>query len=562
MRAAAFLDRLPETRWPALWLAALCLLLWLPGFFTIPPGDRDESRFAQASRQMVESGDYVRIRLGEVERNKKPAGIHWAQAGAVHALEAVGVPARGKIWAYRLPLLLGALAAVLATCFLGRILVGRRAAFVAAAMLAPCMVLVVETHIAKTDAALLASITIAMGLMGRAYLAPETFSARAAAAFWAVLGVGVLLKGPIAPLVPLLAGVTLAVMDRTSRARWWRVHAPWLAALLLGGGLPLMVLFAAPWFVAIGIATEGRFFTEAIGGDMLDKVGSGEEAHWGPPGMYAAIFGITAFPSAWIVIRALPGAWTDRMQPAVRFLLAWAVPTWLLFEAVQTKLPHYTLPAFPALMLLGARWAMDPLRQAPPRWVGWLGAVALGGVAIGLPLLAGAAVFAVERRVEVFALAGIAAGILMTWVLLGMARRAEWGRAALAGAILAVPVYASVLEGVIPRLQAVWLSPRLAAAVAEAAPGLAPDRFGVVGHHEPSLQFAMGGGIRLLRDGADAAAFLAGGDGRIAAVNDRQEAAFRAAVAERGMAVRELGSVTGLNYVRGRWVTLSLFRVE
>ena len=323
-----------------------------------------------------------------------------------------------------------------------------------------------------------------------------------------------------------------------------------------------MVLFAAPWFVAIGIATEGRFFTEAIGGDMLDKVGSGEEAHWGPPGMYAAIFGITAFPSAWIVIRALPGAWTDRMQPAVRFLLAWAVPTWLLFEAVQTKLPHYTLPAFPALMLLGARWAMDPLRQAPPRWVGWLGAVALGGVAIGLPLLAGAAVFAVECRVEVFALAGIAAGILMTWVLLGMARRAEWGRAALAGAILAVPVYASVLEGVIPRLQAVWLSPRLAAAVAEAAPGLAPDRFGVVGHHEPSLQFAMGGGIRLLRDGADAAAFLAGGDGRIAAVNDRQEAAFRAAVAERGMAVRELGSVTGLNYVRGRWVTLSLFRVE
>ncbi|WP_198373141.1 ArnT family glycosyltransferase [Roseomonas rosulenta] len=562
MRAAAFLDRLPETRWPALWLAALCLLLWLPGFFTIPPGDRDESRFAQASRQMVESGDYVRIRLGEVERNKKPAGIHWAQAGVVHALEAVGIPARGSIWAYRLPSLLGALAAVLATCFLGRRLVGRRAALVAAAMLAPCMVLLVETHIAKTDAALLASITIAMGLMGRAYLAPETFTARAAAAFWAVLGLGVLLKGPIAPMVPLLAGITLAVMDRTSRARWWRLHAPWLPALRPGWGIPLMVLFAAPWFVAIGIATEGRFFAEAIGGDMLDKVSSGEEAHWGPPGMYAFIFGITAFPSAWIVIRALPGAWTDRMQPAVRFLLAWAVPTWLLFEAVQTKLPHYTLPAFPALMLLGARWAMDPLRQAPPRWIDWLGGIALGGVATGLPLLAGYAVFRVEGRIEPFALLGLAAGILMTWVLVGMAKRAEWGRAALAGAILAVPVYASVLEGVIPRLQAVWLSPRLAAAVADAAPGLAPDRFGVVGHHEPSLQFAMGGGIRLLRDGADAAAFLASGEGRIAAVNDRQEAAFRRAAAERGLAVRELGSVTGLNYVRGRWVTLSLFRVE
>ena len=54
MRDAAFLDRLPETRRPAAWLALLCLLLWLPGFFTIPAGDRDESRFAQGSRQMVE----------------------------------------------------------------------------------------------------------------------------------------------------------------------------------------------------------------------------------------------------------------------------------------------------------------------------------------------------------------------------------------------------------------------------------------------------------------------------------------------------------------------------
>ncbi|WP_246514451.1 ArnT family glycosyltransferase [Neoroseomonas soli] len=562
MRAAAFLDRLPETRRPAVWLVLLCLLLWLPGFFTIPAGDRDESRFAQATRQMVESGDYVRIRLGEVERNKKPAGIHWAQAATVHALEAVGIPARGQIWAYRLPSLVGALIAVLATCLLGRALVGRRAAFIAAAMLAPCMVLLVETHIAKTDAALLATIAIAMGLMGKAYLSPDAFTARQAAAFWAVLGIGVLLKGPIAPMVPLLAGITLAVMDRPAGARLWRLSAPWLPALRMGWGVPLMVLFAAPWFVAIGIATEGRFFSEAIGGDMLDKVSSGEEAHWGPPGMYAAIFGITAFPSAWIVLRSLPGSWADRMQAPVRFLLAWAVPTWLLFEAVQTKLPHYTLPAFPALMLLGARWALDPLRQEAPAWMRWLGNAAVTGVAVGLPVVALAAVLRVEQRIDPFAVFGIAAGVFMAWTLMRMARAAEWGRAALAGAILAVPVYAAVLEGVIPRMQAVWLSPRLAAQVAAVAPGLPADRFGVVGHHEPSLQFAMGGGIRLLRDGPAAATFLAEAPGRIAAVNDRQEAAFRSAAAERGLAVRELGTVTGLNYVRGRWVTMSLFRVE
>ena len=119
------------------------------------------------------------------------------------------------------------------------------------------------------------------------------------------LGAGVLLKGPIAPMVPLLAGVTLLVMDR---------RAPWFLALRPLWGVPLMIACAAPWFIAIGIATEGRFFTQALGDDMLNKVGSGEESHWGPPGFYTFLFGITAFPSAWIVLRALPGAW-DFRQP-------------------------------------------------------------------------------------------------------------------------------------------------------------------------------------------------------------------------------------------------------
>jgi hypothetical protein len=192
----------------------------------------------------------------------------------------------------------------------------------------------------------------------------------------------------------------------------------------------------------------------------------------------------------------------------------------------------------------------------------WLGKVALAGVAVGLPAVFLVAVFAVERRIEVFALAGIAAGIAMAWVLISLARRQLWGRAALAGALLAVPVYASVLEGTIPRLQAVWISPRLAALAAEVAPGLPPQDFGVAGHHEPSLQFAMGGGIRLLTSGEAAAAFLAEQPGRIAAIGDRQEGAFRRAATERGLALRDLGSVTGLNYVRGRWITLSLFKVE
>ncbi|HEY4253932.1 MAG TPA: glycosyltransferase family 39 protein [Roseomonas sp.] len=558
----SFLDRLPDTRRPRLWLALLCLCLWLPGFFSIPPGDRDESRFAQATRQMLDTGDYVRIRLGDEERNKKPVGIHWAQAAIVHTLEAAHLGSRTDIWTYRGASLLGSLLAVLATFHWGRALVGRRQAFVGAALLASCLVLVVETHIAKTDAALLATVAAAMGLMGRAYLAPEGFTAKQAAGFWLALGASALLKGPIGPMVPLLAGLTLAVADRA-----WRTGAPWLRALRPAWGIPLMIACVLPWFVAIGIATDGRFFAQAVGDDMLGKVSSGGEQHWGPPGLYTLIFGLTAFPAAFFVLRALPAAWGARLQPGVRFLLAWSVPVWLLFEAVATKLPHYTLPVFPALALLAARWVLDPLAPQPRRWLRWLAMAALWGVAVVLPMAVAGLVYALEQRVDPFALLALAAGIALALAVTQYARGGHWGRAALAAPILAIPFFAAILGGALPRLNAVWIAPRVVTTLAEVAPDLPvpvpPDRFGIVGFHEPSLLFATGANTRLLLGGGAAAAdFLAGAPGRIVAVGNRDEAQFRAEAAAKGITPRELGLITGINYSRGRWLTLQLFRLD
>ncbi|NKE44708.1 glycosyltransferase family 39 protein [Roseomonas frigidaquae] len=552
-----FLDRLPETRRPLPWLALLCLLLWLPGFFSIPAGDRDESRFAQASRQMVETGDLVRIRFGEVERNKKPAGIHWLQAGSVRVVEALRLGDRNDIWAYRIPSLAGALLAVLATAQLGRALVGRRAAFLGAAMLAGCFVLGVETHIAKTDAALLGTIVVAMGLMGRAYVHPNGFGAGAAASFWLVLGVSILLKGPIGPLVAGLAALTLAMADRA-----WTAGAPWLRVLRPGWGVPLMVLAAAPWFIAVTIATEGRFLTEALGGDMLGKVGGADENHWGPPGYYLLSFGIAAFPAAFLVLRAAPGVWADRLQPGTRFLLAWAVPAWLMFEAVTTKLPHYVLPTYPALMLLAAAWALDPLRQAPPRWLALLATVGAIATATGLGLAAAVLPVLADGAVDPLSLLGLPAAAIFAWGLLRMLREGAPARAALLAVLLAVPLQAVALGLVLPRLEAPWISPRLAEAVRQAAPGLPDERFGVVGYHEPSLLFALGGEIRLLRDGAAAAEFLAGEPGRLVAVADRQQAPFRAEAAARALAVTERGTVSGFNYSRGRRVAITLYGTD
>src|SRR6202049_935319 len=96
-------------------LTALCLLLYLPGIAAIPPLDRDEARFAQATRQMLESGDFVRIRFQDEARNKKPAGIYWLQSASVGLFS---TPESTAIWPYRLPSLLsGALAVLLTFAF-------------------------------------------------------------------------------------------------------------------------------------------------------------------------------------------------------------------------------------------------------------------------------------------------------------------------------------------------------------------------------------------------------------------------------------------------------------
>src|SRR5580700_4418534 len=100
-------------------LGALCLLLYLPGMMSIPVLDRDEARFAQATRQMLETGDFLHIRFMDEARNQKPAGIYWLQAAAVGTFS---TPRSTEIWPYRLPSLIGAGVAVLLTFGLGRAL--------------------------------------------------------------------------------------------------------------------------------------------------------------------------------------------------------------------------------------------------------------------------------------------------------------------------------------------------------------------------------------------------------------------------------------------------------
>ena len=198
-------------------LVVVSLIAFLPGFFQIPPVDRDEARFAQATKQMIETGDFVDIRFQDEARYKKPVGIYWLQAAVVEMAEAAGVPqARLRIGLYRIPSLIGAIGAVVLTYWAALAFVSRRAAFLAGLMMATSILLGVEARLAKTDAMLLLTVVAAMGAMARAYLAEQGERATSldplvvAAIFWTAIGAGILFKGP---LILMIAGLAVARAD-------------------------------------------------------------------------------------------------------------------------------------------------------------------------------------------------------------------------------------------------------------------------------------------------------------------------------------------------------------
>jgi 4-amino-4-deoxy-L-arabinose transferase-like glycosyltransferase len=542
------LDRLLDTRRPFLLIALFTLLVSLPGFFVLPPSDRDESRFAQATKQMVETGDFVNIRFLDTARNKKPVGIHWAQAAsasAVHAVRgAVGLPPQpaNPIWPYRLPSLLGLFIAACATFALGRALVGPRAALLAALMLATSLVAVVEAHIAKTDAALTAAIAVAMLLLARAHTASETFPRNGAIGFWLALGVGILLKGPIAPMVALLAVLVLVAVER---------RIGWLNSLRPQWGIPLMLTVVAPWFILIGIETGGDFFRDALGGDLGDKLRGADEKHGGPPSYHLLLASLTLFPASLLLWQALPGIWADRRVAHVRFLLAWIIPAWLVFEIAPTKLPHYVLPTFPAVLLLLAAWVLNPDRKGAPRWLAWVG-LALWGVVLlafaALPPLV--AVLAAGALDPVTLLAPLAA-LALAWLTWPLWRAGDVRGVALAGLVFAPLLYGLVLGATLSRTEAIWFAPRVVEAVRAAGGGPLAS----AGFHEPSLPFLVGTGTRLVPDGAAAAAHLNAGPGNLALVRDRYDAGFREAAPD----ARLLATFEGFNYSRGQGLVLHLY---
>src|SRR6202795_4783295 len=341
-RLVGMLDFVTGSHVRAVAFLTLCgLLLFLPGFFNIPPIDRDEARFAQATKQMVETGDFVDIRFQDEVRYKKPVGIYWLQSAVVETASALGLPrAQLRIWLYRVPSLIGAIGAVLLTYWTALAFVTRRGAALAALMICSCVLLGGEARLEESDALLLFTVVAAMGAMARVYLSwqrgeePAHLPWGPPAIFWTALAGGILLKGPLILMFVGLTIAALAILDR-SAVWFWRMRPVW--------GLMWLLVLVLPWFDA--------FFADSLAADMLSKLAA-QESHGAPPGVYLLLFWVTFWPGAPLAGMAAPAVWRGRGEPRAQFLLAWLVPSWILFELVLTKLPHYVLPLYPAIAIL------------------------------------------------------------------------------------------------------------------------------------------------------------------------------------------------------------------
>ena len=406
-------------------LVLLCCTVYLPGFFGIPPVDRDESRFAQASRQMFESvalpesqrdpelhsGGLAVPRVGGKDRLNKPPLIYWLQAGSA-AVFTGGDPLADAIWMYRVPSFLAGIIIVLATWRLGCSMFDPRAGWLAGVLMAVSPVFVWEAHQARADMVMIAFTTLAMGQLWRLWRScslprapwgragegvPSSSRSNRAPRFaplllWLFVTLGILTKGPITPMVVVLTALFLSVFSRNFR--WLRTTRPLL-------GLAIVVAGVGPWVYAVAQQVGFAHYWSIIYDEVFGRAGSAKEGHWGPPGYHLVLLVVLFWPGSLLTGLSIARAWRrgfhmspkrerradgtdlseggeDTVEPTGRlrsrlcglllsavslrttgrpeaFLLAWLLPSWIVFELVSTKLPHYTMPMYPAIALITAR---------------------------------------------------------------------------------------------------------------------------------------------------------------------------------------------------------------
>jgi len=458
-------------------IAALAGTLYLAGNGRISIWDRDEAWYAETTREMLRSGDYVVPRFNDTPRYRKPVLVYWLMAASF------SVFGDNEFGARFVSAVAGTITC-LVTYRLGTRMGGRAVGLAAALMLAVCPMMLVESKLATTDAVLAAAFTGAMACLWELHVAGPSW--RWSLGFWFLIGVAALTKGPIGPALLGLAVLTWLILSRQ-----WSVlrRLRWLPGLLVATAVVL------PWCVAIYLATDGEFYRYVIHHEALGHSLRTMEHHVGFPGYYVAIGFLGLLPWSFGLALALASVrrWARQNGPG-SFLLGWTIGPLLLIELMRSKLPHYYLPAFPALSLLIARglvqfWAEGQrTTQSALGWLRWLRVASLATYAFAVGGVL--AWFAFDRapaptRVPLVAAAAVMIAGAVISVACFLARRDVWAWSVNVGVSWCVGLIVAV--GVLPRANDVRVARAAAAALADAAGNDTP--IVLFGFREPSLVY-------------------------------------------------------------------------
>jgi len=329
---AACLERRP------IWVVAIFgLALLLAGNWMLPLIDRDEPRFAEASREMLQRQDFILPHFNGAYRFDKPPLIYWCQAAAYAVLGQ-------NEFAARLPSAIFAVATGLLLAFWGKRLGNPRLGLFAGLIFVTCLQVLVHGRLAVADMPMVFFFTAAVW-SGWEMTRPDS-KALWWWIFYGSLAFGFLAKGPEAWLP--LAGLWIG--------RWRRPALFRLPLAETSLGILCSLGVVALWAVPALIQTHGEFFTVGIGRHVIHRSFGVMEGHGlgGWLGYVALLpfffltFFLSFFPwSIWV-----PSALLKRNPDNLAwFLLTQAALVFGVFTVVATKLPHYTLPAFPCLAL-------------------------------------------------------------------------------------------------------------------------------------------------------------------------------------------------------------------
>ncbi|STX50704.1 dolichyl-phosphate-mannose-protein mannosyltransferase [Legionella busanensis] len=527
-------------------LLLFSLLLFASGIAKIPVIDRDEAHFAQASKQMMQVGNYFQIRFQDKTRFQKPPGINWLQALSVKLISDSRI---SQIWLYRIPSVLGAFLSILLTYLFASRFLGSMTAALAASLLASSLLLVVEAHMAVIDATLLFSVVLMQGALWNIY---QSYKEQRKVGwfwplcFWFAMAFGIVLKG-VTPLVGLLTILALCLVDK---------DLSWLRQLKFLQGLLLVIGLTAVWLILVNKAEQSNYLLQMFNKDLLPKLKGGHESHGKPPLFHLAMLPITFWPSSLFLGLGGIYAWKNRTTNQIKFLLAWLVPSWIFFECMPTKLPQYIMPLFPALAILCALAIREYAYALTSKWLRilqylWL----LLSITLGLVLIL--ITYWLNESLSLSSVIIIGTIVIFSSSTIYFSRQGKVNYSIVSNSIMAMIVFPLIFNNLLPSLKPVWLTHTIAQLVDK-------NRIDnnipllVVGFEEPSLVFNLDTKSVRFVDFNTALTQLLSNPKQLAIFDDRVLQAWPYPLDK----IKILAQMRGFNYSKGRWVKLFLIGQE